>query len=471
MRLTGGDVTWGSMVRRAVGTWVVVAVVLGLTSGSARATAPGVNGPIAFSSYGKIFTIQPDGSALQAVVLPDEEHKYNYSPSWSPDGLFMVTSGEMLGSDDYYHQGLEVFFSGGTGFEHLPIPPFVSSPAWSPNGAHILFTSEGELLSTTDGGASPTRIERNALSPAWSPDGEQIAFVRSSSGPYEDAGIYTMDPDGGDVQMILGLPGDVGSPSWSPDGSEIAFTYWAREVRVDPGPGESPYAYSGPNIYVVSAAGGQPVQLTDSGTDRAPDWSPDGSMIAFQSERLSVLPQEWANLYLMNADGSDQHPLTTAINCLQCDPDWASLPPHSRPPATSAQTVAVAPTQGAEPPPRIQDFSNAAMTRPRFAWPSRVWVRFQAAVAEKVHFTIRRAIPPGNVSTCAREPSACVYVGRNERQAREGFNRISLGGLLGGAPVPGQYWLQLASSSSDARADLAFRVMPPRHKQLGSHRP
>lgn len=271
-----------------------------------------------------------------------------------------------------------------------------------------------------------------------------------------------MPAGGGGAQKLFDLPGRATSPSWSPDGSTIAFTYSAREARDDPGPGESPYIYSGDDVYAVPATGGEPVQLTESGTDEDPAWSPDGSMIVFQSDRLAVPPTSAPDLYLMNADGSNERRLTTTIHCLQCGPDWASLPPHSHPSAPAAVA------QGAEPR-RKQKFSRVSMTRTRFVQPSRVWVRFRAAVAEKVGLTIRRAVPPGRAFRCGRDPGACLLTGQDERHAREGLNRISLSGLLGGAPTPGRYWLQLSSSSDGARAGLAFRVMRPRDRQRRSH--
>lgn len=459
----GRPVGWeGYVLRGLASAWLAVALVLGL-SGSALATAPGTNGPIVFSSYGKIYTIQPDGSGLHPVVRADEEHKYDFYPSWSPDGLRIVTSGQMQESDGYWTtMGLQVFSPDGTDFEHLPIFGYIEDPAWSPDGAHILFVRDSGLFSTIPDGAEPTLLESNAWSPAWSPDGRRIAFVRPDDGPYEDTDLYTMPASGGGAQKLLDLAGKVMSPSWSPDGSTIAFTYRAREARDDPGPGELPYTYSGPNVYSVPVTGGEPVQLTGSGTDVDPAWSPDGSMIVFQSDRLSVFPTSAPDLYLMNADGSDERRLTTTIHCLQCGPDWASLPPHSRPSAPAAVA------NGPESPRREQKFSRMSLTRTRFAHPSRVWVRFRAAVAGKVGLTIHRVAPHGRPIRCGREPRACLLAGRGERQAREGLNRISLSGLLSGALTPGRYWLQLSSSSGSARAGLAFRVIRPRDGQRHS---
>jgi Tol biopolymer transport system component len=452
------------MLHRLVGACLVAAFALALSTGSALATAPGVNGPIVFSSYGKIYTIQPDGSGLHQVVRADEEHKEDFYPSWSPDGLRIVTSGQMREPDGYWTtMGLQVFSPDGAGFEHLPIFGYIEDPAWSPDGSHIIFIRDRELRSTTPDGAPSTLVESGAWSPAWSPDGSQIAFIRPDEDPYDDTDLYTMRADGGAPQKLLDLPGRVLSPSWSPDGSTIAFAYRVREAVENPAPGESSYTYSGINIYTVPATGGEPVQLTESGTDQDPVWSPDGSMIAFQSDRLSVFPTSAPDLYLMNADGSNERRLTTTIHCLQCGPDWASLPPHSRP------TAPVAMAQGAESP-RKQRFSGVSLTRTRFTQLSGVWVRFRAAIAEKVDITIRRAVPPGRVLRCRRKPAVCPLTGKDERQTQEGFNRISLSSLLDGVPPPGGYWLRLSSSNGDAGAGLAFRMMLPHHGRRRGHR-
>lgn len=451
------------MLRRAAGVGAVVALALGISSGSALATAPGTNGPIVFSSYGKIYTIQPDGSGLHQVVRDDEEHKYDFYPSWAPDGLRIVTSGQMREPDGYWTTtGLQVFSPDGTGFEHLPIFGYLEDPAWSPDGAHILFIRDRELLSTTPDGATPTLLESNAWSPAWSPDGSRIAFIRPLEHD-DDTALYTMSAEGGDAQKLFEAPGRALSPSWSPDGSTIVFTYTERIPRDDPGPGELPYTYSGANIHAIPATGGEAVQLTESGTDQDPAWSPDGSTIVFQSDRHSDAQTSAPDLYLMNADGSNERRLPTTVNCLQCGPDWASLPPHPRPPGPSP------PDQGSQPPPRKQRFSRVSVTRSRFPQTALVWLRFRAAVAEKVRLTVRRAVPPDRAFRCARKPRACPLAGRDDRQAREGFNRIALRGLLGSAPAPGRYWLDLRSPSGDAHVGLSFRVVQSRERQRRRH--
>jgi Tol biopolymer transport system component/outer membrane protein OmpA-like peptidoglycan-associated protein len=80
-------------------------------------------------------------------------------------------------------------------------------------------------------------------------------------------------------------------PAWSPDGSRIAFQ---SDRDGDP------------DVYVMNADGSDVRQLTNSpGFDGAPSWSPDGTRIAFASERTGN-----SDVFVMGADGSGQTPIT-----------------------------------------------------------------------------------------------------------------------------------------------------------------
>src|SRR5207249_414599 len=121
--------------------------------------------------------------------------------------------------------------------------------------------------------------------------------------------LRIMSPDGSkDSQLTAVIT--PGSPDWSPDGSRMAF-----DVRTDfRDPGQ---------IYTMNADGSAQRRLTDSpGMDIDPDWSPDGSKIVFVSKRET----ESGALNVMNADGSDQRPLIPNHRCTPPSPPPASPP-------------------------------------------------------------------------------------------------------------------------------------------------
>jgi dipeptidyl aminopeptidase/acylaminoacyl peptidase len=92
-------------------------------------------------------------------------------------------------------------------------------------------------------------------------------------------------------------------PDWSPDGSKIAF------ISDRDGDYE---------IYVIDADGTNVTQLTrNTAWDRGPDWSPDGSKIAFHSDRDSDF-----EIYVMDADGTNVTQLTRNT-AWDRGPDWS----------------------------------------------------------------------------------------------------------------------------------------------------
>lgn len=145
----------------------------------------------------------------------------------------------------------------------------------------------------------------------------KIAFSSTMDG---DADIYTMNPDGsGLVNLTNSLPGPHQTePAWSPDGTKLAFVMGAmlNSAGVTTG-----------FIQVMNADGTNPVYLTLSntggGTDYQPEWSPDGTKIAFTTRREGDF-----DIYIMNADGTNLHNIFVSepINSGQpgeADPSWS----------------------------------------------------------------------------------------------------------------------------------------------------
>lgn len=121
----------------------------------------------------------------------------------------------------------------------------------------------------------------------------KIAFANSQPSTNNPADIWTMNPDGtGLTNLTPNSPADDSIPDWSPDGSTIAFV--------------SDRDGGDPEIYVMNADGSSQTRLTSSpGNDTTPNWSPDGTRIAFASFRDGN-----GEIYLMDADGTNLRRLT-----------------------------------------------------------------------------------------------------------------------------------------------------------------
>ena len=112
--------------------------------------------------------------------------------------------------------------------------------------------------------------------------------------PYD---IFSMNPDGSDQTNLTNNPADDSAPAWSPDGTRVAFTS-DRGGDLE--------------IFLMNADGSNQTNLTNNSADDAfSTWSPDGTRIAFATDRPN------GEIFVMNADGSEQTNLTNDPSCRQ----------------------------------------------------------------------------------------------------------------------------------------------------------
>jgi Tol biopolymer transport system component len=145
----------------------------------------------------------------------------------------------------------------------------------------------------------PSFVPVYDLGPVWSPDGARIAFTSNRDYLF---GVYIMSADGSNVRLVTDKVQNSASIAWAPDGNRIALSGGVRTVpAIEGGPKPSV------NIYTVNTDGSQLTKLTSEGINDSPTWSPDGKQIAFNSNRD---PDGSSKIWVMNADGGNQHRLT-----------------------------------------------------------------------------------------------------------------------------------------------------------------
>lgn len=142
-----------------------------------------------------------------------------------------------------------------------------------------------------------TETEWDEVSPSWSPDGKMIAFVSNRTGNPQ---IYVMSAGGGEARRLTMAGAYNTSPRFGPHGL-VVFA------------GMDGYTS---DIFTVDLEGNISRLTQDQGSNKDPAWSPDGRYIVFLSNRSGG----W-KVYIMTQDGRYQFPITETAGGY-ATPDW-----------------------------------------------------------------------------------------------------------------------------------------------------
>jgi len=254
----------------------------------------------------EVYVSDYDGANEKRITV---SRNLNLNPSWTPDAKGLVYASYSTGNSDIVvsriYEGLLHRPAKGIGGNYLP--------SVSPDGTKIAFVSDRngnfEIYVANIDGSNLRRVTNNPAEdvvPTWSPSGEQIAFTSDRTGKPQ---VYSINVDGSGLRLIS-RDGDaeVDRATWSPAPyNEIAVSAkhngwfdikiydiasgtsrWITNNSETGGSNESPaFSPTGRHlafmstrtgsmqIWVVGRDGREPRQITRTGNNQTPSWSPN----------------------------------------------------------------------------------------------------------------------------------------------------------------------------------------------------
>jgi len=262
------------------------------------------------SSEYELCMVNTDGTNLVLIDHIDTTESASFgSIAWSPDDSQIVYV-KYSGASWEKHDLILYNISDNTR-KILKTKGDICTPKFSPDGKQIVYCASTEnnhhIYKMDVNGSNNQLIISNASSPKWSPQGDKIVY--SSSGEEREAQIFVANADGRNQKQLTftvspqrwpgpWAPDGNGDPQWTPDGKKIVYVSW-ESAR--------------PEIFIMNADGSNQTRLTTAEfRDENPEITPDGQYILFSSRRSDMMNN---GIVIMSLDGSNQRVLSNVGIC------------------------------------------------------------------------------------------------------------------------------------------------------------
>lgn len=244
----------------------------------------------------------PDGTKIGFVLRPNSSSDGNFVTAHIAD---LDGSNQIDLSDPNADIEFEAF--GRPDIDGDGIPDGADNCPLAVNSYRVAFSNGLYIYAMNEDGSvrtqltfGPTTYRENE--PEFNRAGSRIVFQSNRTNNRNE--IYSMNPDGTDIRQLTNIAGGNQSPSYSPDGSKIVF----GSRRTQPG-------NQGTNdLYVMNADGSNQVGLGIRGTfaTQDPKFNHDGTRIVYFAGRLTGPTSNTQDIYAINSDGTNETRLTTA---------------------------------------------------------------------------------------------------------------------------------------------------------------
>ncbi len=156
------------------------------------------------------------------------------------------------------------------------------------SGKLVFMDASGGNIYTVNGDGTGLQKVTTGLDPAWNSSGTQIAFARQGS----NGGIFTINADGSNERLLYNTT-DPRAPQWSPDDSLILFSMFYKD-RGGQGQCFGSRCFSSPSdplwkIATVTSADGTYKDVVATLHAFTPTWSSDGNTIAYNDPSIGMM--------------------------------------------------------------------------------------------------------------------------------------------------------------------------------------